>query len=654
MYRYTPSAPPIETPPSRGIPWRALLPFALLGGALLWSAGGLGVRGAAAREDAQTPKATYVGSDVCANCHQAEHALWSGSSHYHTFEKVNESNLPADVVAQREVSHPPRTTRYRKEGERYLAETEGPDGTPTAYHLSHVVGRMRVRMFIATLPNGRMQVLPAMLEEPTQKWFDYTHLIFGTGSTNWDEPPVVKAGDPSSWTGVVRSWDTRCAYCHVSGFEARRPDAQGNGPRYRARADRIDCESCHGPASEHVDFRESKAEGKDPIVRFRDLAHDRALSVCLQCHMESEVIDTHFRPGDDIFEFKTPTLIVDPERVDPSGRPLELIYDGLPINTSRCVMEGKLTCISCHDPHGSSNPSQLREDPQNDKLCARCHEEIAAAGSAHTHHAADGDGSRCVNCHMPFLHVERNHGVVADHSISTPRFDLVGDRLAETACTWCHTQQGLNAPAGAPKLPAAALEEAHARWWPDGAQARPWMQALGRARLGEENAHRGLLAVLDDTSNTRVVRASAAALLGRYAEQVPLALLARARDPDSLVRRMALESLAGLEGAIIDRALQTALSDPSRPVRVAAARTALLGWKRVQANAALLEAVLPILEADALERPDDDMRWFRLGAAYSIAGRDPDALAAYERVAELDPFADFVRAEIKRLREAGK
>ena len=488
-----------------------------------------------------------------------------------------------------------------------------------------------------------------MLEEPTQKWFDYTHLIFGTGEKDWDKPPIVNAGDPSSWLGTVRSWDARCAYCHVSGFEPRRPDAQGNGPRYRARADRIDCEACHGPASAHVEFHESKLQGKDPITRYDEMAHDKALGMCLQCHMESEVIDTHFKLGEDIFEYRTPTLIVDPERVDPSGRPLELIYDGLPFNSSRCVMEGKLTCITCHDPHGSSNPSQLREDPSNDKMCTQCHEDIAAQGKAHTHHAVDGPGSRCVNCHMPFLQVERRHGVVADHSISTPRFDQQGDRLAQTACNWCH-EGNVNAPEGAPPLATKALQDAHTKWWPGGAKPHPWMQALGKARLGEKGAHEGLLSILDDPTQYRVVRASAAELLGRYAQDTPLALLAYARDEDSLVRRKAIESLGRLEGPVVDRVLLRALSDPSFPVRSSAARTALAGWKRVQASPALLGAVIAVLQAEAGERPDQDMRWFRLGAAHAIAGDEAKALAAYERVAELDPFAAYVRDEIKRLR----
>jgi len=592
----------------------------------------------------------YVGSEVCENCHQEEVLLWQASSHAHTFERADATNLPGDVLAGVRVTHAPGSTQFRAKDGRYAAETVGPDGTPTHYPLTHVVGRMRVQMYVATLPDGRQQVLPAMLEVPTDGWFDYTQLIFGAGGTDWDKAPLVAPGDPSSWSGPVRSWDARCARCHVSGWAWRRPAPDGHGPRYRMRRLGVDCESCHGPAAAHVEFRESKLEGQDPMVAFRSLGHRQALSMCLQCHMESEVVSEDFKLGEDIFEYRDPTLLLDPERIDPSGRPLELIYDGTPISVSRCVAEGKLTCATCHDPHGSSQPSQLRTDPATDALCTTCHEELAKDIAAHTHHTPKGPGSRCVACHMPFLQIERKHGVIADHSINIPRFDLKADRVAKNACQTCH-DGGVLAPAAAPKLDATALGKAHRAWYGARAAAKPWMQALGAARLGAKGAALGLVRILEDRKHPRLVRASAVALLGRYAQEAPLALLAYARDEDSLVRRSAVAGLAGLHGTVVDEALLRAVRDPSRAVRRAAARAALEGWTRVQHNAVLLGVILPVLTRDAEEGPEDDLRWFRLGAARSIAGDDAGALAAYERQVELDPFAENTRKEVARLRK---
>ena len=57
----------------------------------------------------------------------------------------------------------------------------------------------------------------------------------------------------------------------------------------------------------------------------------------------------------------------------------------------------------------------------------------------------------------------------------------------------------------------------------------------------------------------------------------------------------------------------------------------------------MIVAALPVLADDARNGPEHDLRWFRLGAAYSIAGDAAKSLAAYERQLELDPFAEHVR-----------
>ena len=110
----------------------------------------------------------------------------------------------------------------------------------------------------------------------------------------------------------------------------------------------------------------------------------------------------------------------------------------------------------------------MRVGPRDDAQCARCHQEIAAAPAAHSRHAAGSEGARCVNCHMPFLSVERGHGAVTDHTIGIPRPALRGDRIAQDACTWCHVG-GRAAPPGAPPLSEAGIRESFARWWPEAA-----------------------------------------------------------------------------------------------------------------------------------------------------------------------------------------
>ena len=75
------------------------------------------------------------------------------------------------------------------------------------------------------------------------------------------------------------------------------------------------------------------------------------------------------------------------------------------------VREGKMTCSSCHNPHGSFGESLLKEATVND-TCYKCHAE--KRGPFLFEHAPVRES--CTNCHDP-------HGSVNDFmlKISRPR-----------------------------------------------------------------------------------------------------------------------------------------------------------------------------------------------------------------------------------------
>ena len=194
---------------------------------------------------------------------------------------------------------------------------------------------------------------------------------------------------------------------------------------------------------------------------------------------------------------------------------------------------------------------------------------------------------------MPKVAVERGHGAVTDHTIGIPDpVGLPGVRAARDACTGCHTG-ARGYPAGAPPLDAARLAKAFAGWWPRATPRPAWSKALASARRGDATAWAALERLARDTTAPRLVRASATSLLGRVPGGDPATLLEAAKHADSLVRRAAVSALASIRSEEADAALLAALSDPSAAVRARAARAAIDGWERVQANAALLDGRPP-------------------------------------------------------------
>jgi predicted CXXCH cytochrome family protein len=601
-----------------------------------------------------TPEPGYANHESCRPCHTDLYDCWAASAHARSTEVASPDNLPKEMLEEGVGEHPPLQSRFRKEGDRFFVTTTGPDGEDHEYPLTHIVGPHRMSFFLTRLPDDKLQVLPGMHDKTTGDWFDYTHLIFGVPGLPYETPPMVRPGEPSFWTGPVRSYDRTCGRCHTSGRRAEVAREDGQGTREMWHPLEVDCEACHGPCAEHVEYWKNPPDRlqRDPLVVLTELTRERAQAVCLWCHMEAEVVDPNWKPGDDVFEFLTPTLLDNIERIDAAGRPLELIYDGLPFLFSACAEEGGLTCMSCHDSHGSGKTADLTVPPERTfTLCIGCHQDIAADAKAHTHHDMTGTGGRCVACHMPFLTIERGHGHVRDHTIGSPLPDLYGGRVAKDACTWCHTRSR-GAPQDAPLIEQAELLAAYREWYP-GAKLRPsWVKAMAGGRDMLPEAFYDLVQVAGNEDYPKAVRASAAKLLGGYPEKALPYLMNLLDDDDSLVRRSAAASLRNIHQPDADRALLMALEDKSFAVRGEAARAALAGWTRVQENPELLKAVIPVLKAEAKAVPREDTRWFRLGAACQIAGDVDGAIEAYERKVALDPTALLVQKALLELKEA--
>src|SRR5213596_867005 len=114
------------------------------------------------------------------------------------------------------------------------------------------------------------------------------------------------------------------------------------------------CESCHGPGSEHV--RVGGGRGRFIVNPGRDPAS------CFQCHLSTHA------------EFHLPH--------------------------HHPVLEGKLNCVQCHDPHGSDVMKAAGTGLAMARLnesCAQCHREQAKP------HVYEHDAMRegCTVCHVP-------------------------------------------------------------------------------------------------------------------------------------------------------------------------------------------------------------------------------------------------------------
>ena len=302
---------------------------------------------------------------------------------------------------------------------------------------------------------GQYQQFPFAWWIRGQRWIHEEHTFL--------QPPPP----PESIELWEQRWTDSCDQCHSVG-----PHNTWNEETARMEANTgelgIACEACHGPALEHAETyrnpltRYTARLGQESTAHITNpgkLDHERASAICGQCHGElvfpkGETNDT-WTPGErledhvDILQrFEPPYPDWLQEVIDNEPDLLEAAFwkDGTmrvagrdynAMALSGCFTRGELSCMSCHQMHGSDPNDQLKDGFREDAACTECHPIEAAQGSEHTHHPPGSEGSRCMNCHMPHTTIGLL-GTMRSHRIDSPNANTADTTGRPDACSLCH------------------------------------------------------------------------------------------------------------------------------------------------------------------------------------------------------------------------
>ncbi len=347
---------------------------------------------------AQTPK-SYVGSKACYGCHAAIYQSFTHTDMGHSMSLATDwktDTLPAEATLGQPGTSHVFSVSHKDSG---WFESESETGVFNfEQQLAYTVG---------SGANGLSFLIRRgnYLFQAPLSYYSRTH--------KWDFSPGYEQVD----LGFSRAVSPACINCHagrISPLE-NRPGAYSD-PAFPELS--IGCENCHGPGDAHV-----KSIGKraGTIVNPAKLSPRLAENICMNCHQvgDTRVLQpgkslTDFRPGQWLFD--TAVILKQPAH-SAEQREADLLEHYSAMQASRCfrASNGKLGCLTCHDPH---------VQPRRDEVagyyrakCLTCHDVQSCSLSIKVRESQNPPDD-CAACHMPKRSVQQiSHSALTNHRI---------------------------------------------------------------------------------------------------------------------------------------------------------------------------------------------------------------------------------------------
>lgn len=219
------------------------------------------------------------------------------------------------------------------------------------------------------------------------------------------------------------------------------------------------CEACHGAGGKHVDSGKAA-----DIVNPRTAPAAQVSRLCLQCHVNEPThvgriqsgharntvacTACHTMHGPDALVKRKLAAATELCRQCHTGEWLQFTRP-----YKHRLPEGAMSCVDCHNPHGSVQPNSLQAVSANELACLKCHGDlrgpfafehapVRTAGCATCHEPHGSTNPRmlrrheqwllCLECHANLGAAQTLGGVPPPfHDVRSARFQN---------CTICHTQ----------------------------------------------------------------------------------------------------------------------------------------------------------------------------------------------------------------------
>lgn len=592
----------------------------------------------------------FVGSNACETCHTDEYKHWQDSDHFHGMAVASDESVMGnfDNVS---FSHFGVNTTFFRKADKFFVTTDNAKGDLQDFEISFTFGRYPLQQYLVVFDDGRYQALGIAWDsrskkEGGQRWF---HLY---------PDEAIAHDDGLHWTGAFQNWNSRCAFCHSTNL-IKNYNQMTNSYQTQYSEINVGCESCHGPASDHLvwatdqqkpvtigGFRGFTISLADEGVWSSPSAPNKKtqttlkregiaqpvtqIETCALCHSRRQLLDE--APHGKRFSDVAMLSLLEEGLYFADGQIQGEVYVYGSFLQSKMHAEG-VVCSNCHEPHG------LKLKHEGNDLCLQCHAQQTFDRVEHHHHATDTVGAQCINCHMP----ERTYMVIdprRDHGFRIPDPKLALDLSTPDVCSGCHTDKS-----------AQWTIDNMQNWYGETAST-PDSQAIlfDLARKNDSSAVGGLRKIASDSTVPAIVKAFAMQELGRFPDgrfpdgrfpdnQNFQLLTQTLKSADPLERLGAIRGLEWLPPADRLHLLLPLIKDRSKMVRMTVA--AQLADAPLQRLNKKTHAGIQMLfnEYVTTSQLDADMpgNQLNLGIFYTNRGMFKEAEKAYQHALILSP-----------------
>lgn len=482
-------SPQVEPPPITGA-----FPRKIAGGrhlAVWWDGlpNDVRTRSVLSGEESNIHPSDYSGPQSCRECHARNYETWAKHPHSVMNALASASTVKGDFSGTTAVSYRNGRATFYQQGAKYFMCFVRGDVRRTD-EITQTIGSRFFQYYVGKQIEGP--------EPKGHHFYSRDHVMsFGYWLDQKEWVPIVHVGpempdaqrpDPFAPPASGRhyaEYAVGCNYCHTT-FPLG--DQFGRIPDYLGEHAPVDLhwslrnylEDAHpdmiAEAAQTLDRKlaPSSMESSDrnrvrsPLAAWEATKYAVSLGVsCEACHLGAKA---HAQSGGRIpprFFPSSPHLLIEGNSIPEAGR----THDNVNWACGRChtgrrpqfaagmstwnsveyadAMRGscysKLRCIDCHNPHRPIGPKWPLSANEDDALCLKCHEKFqpAAPRRNHTHHSADSEGARCMNCHMPRIN-EGLEDAVRTHMIYSPtRADMI-EANHPNACNLCHTDRPID------------------------------------------------------------------------------------------------------------------------------------------------------------------------------------------------------------------